>query len=85
MKPLIDANSPLYLKRLVRALNIEAMAGNGFFAPQSTFMIRCNEAMLHGSMIQVRAVRDIIPRWFYPSRNYFETVNGTEIVASRKP
>ena len=80
VKPLLAINSPLYLKRLVRALNQEAMAGNGFLAG---FHGRCLSAKFtHGEIM----VRQTSGEWIYATHSSFSSVSsGEEIAASRVP
>jgi len=81
---LIATNSPLYLRRMVRALNAEAMTGNGFYYwPTDRAGMRCNRARLVAGVVQVRSLD---AGWLgVAPGNRFETCNGVEIVASRKP
>ncbi len=82
MKKLIETDSPLYLKRLVRELNSAGIL-NGFYAPVATFSVRCNRARLRAGAIQCHSY-DCTPEWFTPSVNRFDDGNGQEIVATRK-
>lgn len=93
MKPLLPLDSPKYLRRLVRALNAEAMRGNGFYsqlriAPGSTdnWNIRCNQARLvmiaGGYRLDVHA----LGRGWIPAETLvFGTSYGQSIEVSRQP
>ena len=80
MKPLIETTSELYRKRMVRELNALV---DGFYAPVSTFNVRCNRAKLMGGVIYCHSV-SCSPAWFVPSREQFEDVYSRDICASRK-
>jgi hypothetical protein len=82
IKPLLSTTSPLYLKRMVRALNAEAITGNGFYASTGTFSVRCNMARVRGGVLECRSLA-CDPMWFTPSRNSFMDVYSREITASR--
>lgn len=85
MKPLIEKTSSLYLKRLVRALNEEAMSGNGFmFKPaDGRYYLRGNAARFRDGRIECRTVGG---GWHAAEPDSFSSVARTEeIVASRKP
>lgn len=77
---LIETNSPLYLKRLVRELNNLV---DGFYASPVTlthrFATRCNRARLHKGQIQVKGCAD----WFVPLDHNFSDAYGRAVVASR--
>ena len=83
MKPLIDEDSLLYRKRLVRELNQEGML-NGFYAiEEAGHGTRCNRARIRNGQVQVRPCAD---RWFTPNwpANFWDP-NGSRISASRHP
>lgn len=86
MKPLLETSSPLYLKRLVRALNSEARTGNGFYlkhGPGSVLIdCRCNRARFNGAGIECL---DFHGYW-HPLQpgDTLEDCNSREIVASRR-
>lgn len=80
MKPLLDTDSPTYLRRLVKELN---SLPDGFYARASCFNIRCYRARLRGGALQV-ASHSASPTWFESQFQTFEDVYGREIVASRK-
>jgi hypothetical protein len=82
IKPLLSTTSPLYLKRMVRVLNAEAMTGNGFYASIATHSVRCNMARVRGGVLECRSL-DCDPMWFTPSRNNFMDAYSREITASR--
>ncbi len=63
MKPLLEPASTKYLRRLVRALNAEAMTGNGFYASTPDGVARCNRARLSGECLEVKALAG---NWFTP-------------------
>ena len=83
MKPLIDEDSILYKKRLVRELNQEGML-NGFYAPVACHNVRCNRARLKAGVLECRSYA-CSPEWFTPSTQSFCDHVGREIVASRSP
>ena len=83
MKPPLSPDSPKYLRRLVRALNAEAMTGNGFYAPAAAHSVRCGRARLKDGKIEVHSTATH-PEWFAPSANTFSDPYGREIVASRQ-
>lgn len=77
MKPLIQTDSPLYLKRMVRELNA---LPDGFYATQ---VGRCNRARLaFGKTLQVRKFSD---GWKIPADLRFCDAYGRDIYASRTP
>lgn len=80
MKPLISTDSPLYLKRLVWALNEQP---DGFYAPYAAFSFRCNRARLHKGELQVHSYSEGAD-WFTPNEDVFTDPYGRPIVASRK-
>lgn len=78
MKPLIDEDSILYKKRLVRELNQEGML-NGFYDHKG----RCNRARLvFGGALEVRSSGG---GWRLPQGPSFFDAYGRNIVASRSP
>ncbi len=81
MKKLIEVNSTLYLKRLVRELN---QKGNedGFYAPVATFVLRCSKARLKDGVLQCHSFA-ASPYWFVPSSHNFKDVYSRDICASR--
>ena len=89
MKPLLTKDSPLYLKRLARALNEEAMTGNGFYFKPTTrvFPIRGNKARLRRDWIDSKLTiqcRQICGDWHVAELDSFSTAsNCEEITASR--
>ncbi len=80
---LIDKTSPLYLKRLVRELNIHGFA-NGFYANVAAHSVRCNKARIKNGILQCHSW-ECSPSWFNPSNHYFVDAYSREIVASQKP
>ena len=90
MKPLLETTDPRHLRRLVRALNSEAMTGNGFYhqlriAPGSTdnWNVRCNAARLKMIPGGFRLdVRPIGRGWMPAETMVFGTCYGQSITAS---
>jgi hypothetical protein len=78
----LTTTSPLYLTRLVRALNAEAMTGNGFYASIATHYALCNMARVRRGVLECRSL-SCDPMWFTPSRNSFMDVYSRKITASR--
>ena len=81
MKPPIPLSSPLYLRRLVRALNAEAATGNGFYAGTPDGACRCGRACRCGECVEVRPIGG---SWFATEGLSFWDSNGRDIVASRR-
>lgn len=81
MKPLLSLDSPLYLKRLVRALNFEQ---DGFYASIKCHRVRCNRARFKKGSIEVRSFK-CTPMWFVPVTHVFTDTYARQIVASRTP
>lgn len=76
MKPLLPKDSPLYLKRLVRALNADALSGNGF-------MFKPNAARFRKGGIECRQIGG---GWHDAEPDSFSSVTRCEeITASRTP
>jgi|LakMenE18May11ns_1017448.scaffolds.fasta_scaffold9812179_3 hypothetical protein len=71
-----------HLTRLVRALNAEAMTGNGFYASIATHYALCNMARVRKGVLECRSAA-CDPMWFTPSRNSFMDVYSRKITASR--
>lgn len=67
MKPLLETDSPLYLKRLVRALNSEARTGNGFYAPTPSSSERCTAVRMANSKRKAAVVLVRLEDFFQPS------------------
>ena len=80
MKPLIELDSPLYLKRLARELN---NTPDGFYASVATFSVRCNLAMFTKGELRVRSIGITSPRWFKPAHLGFKDAYGRDITATR--
>jgi len=72
MKPLLDTNSPLYLKRLVRELNSQE---HGFYCSEG---VRYHRARLYKGDLQAKGSYP----WARVSKP-FSDAYGREIVASR--
>lgn len=87
MKPLLDTSSLAYQRRLVRALNSEAMTGHGFYANTGdNYNQRCNRARLHRDTVTGLyriEVKSMANGWEI-ARPGFCTAYGEEIVASRR-
>ncbi len=79
---MIDLDSILYRKRLVRELN---GLTDGFYASVATFNVRCNRARMRAGQIEVRGMREAVsPQWFTPAKELFTDVYGCGVCASRK-
>lgn len=81
MKPLLDLDSPLYLKRLVRELNSQQ---DGFYASIACHRVRCNRARYKKGEIIVHSFK-CKPTWFAPTSRVFTDCYARQIVASRTP
>lgn len=81
MKPLLDLNSPLYLKRIVRELNSQQ---DGFYASIACHRVRCNRARYKKYEIEVHSFT-CKPTWFNAVSYVFTDCYGRQIVASRTP
>lgn len=85
MKPLLSITSPLYLKRLVRALNFEPDSFYASIACHVSFNgVRCNRARYKKGSIEVHSFK-CKPTWFVPVNHNFEDCYARQIVASRTP
>lgn len=80
MKTLIETNSPLYLKRLVRELN-SLTDGFYFTATEKLTSLRSSRARLKAGRLQVKWDRV----WLPPLDMNFVDAYGRGIVASRQP
>lgn len=87
MKPLIDKDSPLYLRRMVRELNAEAMKGDGFIAPFLSGDARCQVARQApgGDWIECRTAQGQWAAPLWPGYAFRSVSSGEEITASRAP
>lgn len=89
MKTLLELNSPLYSKRLVRELNA---LPDGFYY-QGLTTVRCNRARIRRGALEVRSPAagfgsNLYPEavaWITTTRHAFVDCNGREVFAPRTP
>lgn len=79
---IIERDSALYLKRLVRELNSIGCV-DGFYASYGTFQVRCTRARMRANVLECRSPA-VDGHWFIPSNHIFPDVYGRDVIASRK-
>lgn len=87
MKPLLSEDSIAYKRRLVRALNSEAMKGNGFYIQSGNSNVRCLRARLRNGAIECLSGLSCASgrhKWIV-AYGWANDAYGRKIVASRHP